>query len=303
MLIRVVSGVVGAAVLLGLLMLPQPIPPILVILAGLFAAYEFIVLTRAKWGFVVGGLLLSALLLAIPSIRTVLLNRDFYTPLTNFLINLTESAPLVLLLMQLAAAIIFIEGVRRGRPTSLSWTALFGLPLLIAWPFSLLADFAGVSERWPVGAGLLVVVLALAWAADTGAFACGKLFGKRKLILRVSPGKTWEGYFGGCFAVAAIVFALSLTTRTGLPQPEMTPFVFNGASVGGVVVSLVLGFILGTAALVGDLAFSAIKRARGVKESGTFLPGHGGILDRIDGLLVLTCWASLLSSVLANFVV
>jgi len=290
MAIRIISGVVGAVILLGLLMLPQPIPPILVILAGLFAAYEFIVLTRAEWGFVVGGLLLSGLL---PALVIAMINLDMGDFATGYLVwTLTTIAVTG---MQLVLALPLISGVRRGRPVSVNWTVLWGLPLLIAVPFLLLVYF---SLGGPVSAGMLIAVLALAWAADTGAFVCGKLFGKRKLIPKVSPGKTWEGYIGGCFAVSSVLFVVALLALS-YHSFVFIPRVFFHASVGATALySLALGFVLGTAALIGDLAFSAVKRARGVKESGTFLPGHGGILDRIDGLVFVVCWYFLLSVIL-----
>ncbi|OPX23275.1 MAG: hypothetical protein B1H03_02130 [Planctomycetales bacterium 4484_113] len=278
MVIRIISGVVGAVILLGLLMLPQPIPPILVILAGLFAAYEFIVLTRAKWGFVAGGLLLSALVLALLALTAMLTGEDISARFNLWGLIITS-----LLFLQLVLVLRLINGVQRARPMPASWTVLWGLPLLVAWPFTLLAYLAWVPA--PLSAGILVIILALAWSADTGAFVCGKLFGKRKLIPKVSPGKTWEGYIGGCFAVSTVLFVVALLAPS-YHSFVFIPRVFFHASVGATALySLALGFVLGTAALIGDLAFSAVKRARGVKESGTFLPGHGGILDRIDGLV------------------
>ena len=113
----------------------------------------------------------------------------------------------------------------------------------------------------------VLTIFVLVWTNDTFAYLSGKNFGKRKLFERISPNKTWEGFAGG------LVF---------------TMFV---AYVIAVVVDEPIGFYMGLAALIacigtaGDLVESMLKRSVGVKDSGTILPGHGGLLDRIDGVL------------------
>jgi phosphatidate cytidylyltransferase len=119
------------------------------------------------------------------------------------------------------------------------------------------------------------------WAGDIAALYIGRAFGKRKLAPRLSPGKTWLGSIAsilGSMLAAGIVIAISsaLTARGNtllhIAQPLWQ--------------SLLLAAILNIAAQLGDLLESAIKRGAGVKDSGTMLPGHGGILDRIDALLL-----------------
>ena len=109
----------------------------------------------------------------------------------------------------------------------------------------------------------------LAWAADTGAYFAGRALGKTPLFPRVSPKKTWEGAVGGAVAV---VVAIGIIRTLAIPHMGW-----------GHVVALSL--IGGPAGVVGDLVESAFKRASGVKDSGSILPGHGGILDRVDSLL------------------
>lgn len=108
------------------------------------------------------------------------------------------------------------------------------------------------------------------WAADVVAYAAGSLVGRRKLAPRISPGKTWEGTVAGFVAAAlAVWFVGTEVFIPSLPSEILAP----------------LALAVGPAGLFGDLIESALKRAAGVKDSGTILPGHGGVLDRIDSLL------------------
>jgi phosphatidate cytidylyltransferase len=110
------------------------------------------------------------------------------------------------------------------------------------------------------------------WAADIAAYAVGSLIGRRKLAPRISPGKTWEGTLAGFVAAAiAVWFVGTQVFGPGLPTGILVP----------------LALAIGPAGLLGDLLESALKRAAGVKDSGTIFPGHGGVLDRIDSLLLV----------------
>lgn len=120
----------------------------------------------------------------------------------------------------------------------------------------------------PAGACWLFLSMATCWAADTGAYGVGHAWGRRKLWPAVSPGKTIEGVVGGL--VAAVVLGLAVGRLLGLR-------LWVGALLGGAVA---------LAGLVGDLSESKLKRWAGVKDSGRLLPGHGGVLDRFDSLLL-----------------
>jgi phosphatidate cytidylyltransferase len=138
-------------------------------------------------------------------------------------------------------------------------------PVYVALPLSLLV----VIDRFPGGNLWIFFLLVAVFANDTGAFYTGRFFGRHKLHPRVSPGKTWEGTVGGW--LATLLAAWIWCAASGLHP-------FDWAMAGLAAGVAVLGQI-------GDLAESLLKRSHGVKDSGGILPGHGGILDRIDGLL------------------
>ncbi|GJM04915.1 MAG: phosphatidate cytidylyltransferase [marine bacterium B5-7] len=119
------------------------------------------------------------------------------------------------------------------------------------------------------GPALIMFLMLLIWGADTGAYFVGKKWGKRRLASRVSPGKTWEGSIGG--VVAGIAIALAYAIVSGLPL-----------SVGIALVGLSILTVL--ISIIGDLMESMVKREADIKDSGSILPGHGGVMDRIDSL-------------------
>jgi phosphatidate cytidylyltransferase len=141
----------------------------------------------------------------------------------------------------------------------------------------LIGAFVAVVELQARSPWLVLAAMATVWIADTAAFFAGRKYGRHKLAPLISPGKSWEGAWGGIAAV--VVYALllvPLASRAGVR-----------ASVDGVSIAIWIGFAIALAALsiVGDLHESLLKRRAGVKDSGTLLPGHGGILDRTDALL------------------
>ena len=115
--------------------------------------------------------------------------------------------------------------------------------------------------------GWILLVILLVWSFDTGAYCLGIALGKRKFLAHISPSKSYWGLFGGL--VASTIVAVAGLWALGRP-----------AAVG-----LVFGPIIGAVAQAGDLAESMLKRAAGAKDSGTLIPGHGGILDRVDSFL------------------
>ena len=181
-------------------------------------------------------------------------------------------------LSALTLALFAWNGFRSPLPQVLPNTAegIFGL-IWIAYPLTLI-PLLGKKEDGPA---LVVFLMVCVWAGDIAALYIGRAFGKHKLAPRLSPGKTWEGAIAsivGSVLTAALVvwIGIALTARGNLVLHITEP----------VWQTLILAAILNIAAQLGDLLESAIKRGAGVKDSGTMLPGHGGILDRIDALLL-----------------
>ncbi|QLE84877.1 MULTISPECIES: phosphatidate cytidylyltransferase [Shewanella] len=153
----------------------------------------------------------------------------------------------------------------RNSPT---FKSMFGQLTLVPCFASLIALKSLSSAAMPFYGGTLIFfVMMVVWAADTGAYFAGKQFGKRKLMPNVSPAKTIEGLLGGLVATMLVAYAV----MTVSPEQEL-----------GLVVSVILFVALVSA--LGDLSESMFKRAAQIKDSGTILPGHGGVLDRIDSL-------------------
>ena len=121
----------------------------------------------------------------------------------------------------------------------------------------------GLTENWSLLLGFFIIL----WTSDSMAYVVGRAIGRNKLIPRISPGKTWEGMFGG----------LAFSVLAG--------YLFAYITQSSVMHWMVMAVIISIFGLLGDLSESLLKRSGGVKDSGTLLPGHGGVLDRFDGIL------------------
>lgn len=133
------------------------------------------------------------------------------------------------------------------------------------------------------GINFLLSVFCLVWMADIAAYFCGRAFGKRKLAPAISPGKSWEGVWGGLVGVLLLGFTWVhvIDVRLAVDSPSLFTLLVQRHGV----VSLLAIVFLGAMSVVGDLFESLVKRAVGAKDSSGLLPGHGGVLDRIDALL------------------
>ncbi|WP_242926375.1 phosphatidate cytidylyltransferase [Pontibacter vulgaris] len=139
--------------------------------------------------------------------------------------------------------------------------------IYVAVPFGLLHQLGYLQGEYSWQP--ILGVLFLTWASDTGAYIFGKSFGKHKLLERVSPGKTWEGWAGGVLMAILVAWGLSYFFQ------DLELYQWIG-----------IALIMSVFGVMGDLVESLLKRSLGVKDSGTLLPGHGGILDRFDSLLM-----------------
>ena len=172
-----------------------------------------------------------------------------------------------------ATILLFMLSVFRRSPLEEVPRAMAVVALSWLYCGVLLASVVGLRLRFDVGWVILAFVVT--WGNDTFAYFTGHAFGRHKLLERISPKKTWEGFAGG--AVGSVVGAL--VTRTLLLSGELSVPLAIAIGLGGA--------LLGP---LGDLAESMVKRAAGVKDSGKIIPGHGGMLDRIDALLFVSPW-------------
>ena len=250
--------------------------------------------------------ILTALILAVVFVGCILFTETRWVGMlfalvlfvaTRELLALTLRLPMPVMLVASAAfALLFWWSLSIANPVLVQWQALAGLVfwLMIAvglvfyrhhgnWPLParVLILLLGLDLLWicvhclvylhyVYGGWTLLFMFTLVWMADIGAYFSGRRFGKRKLAPGISPGKTWEGVYGGVAATLAwmlLVYALVGDLPLGLAA-------YLGIGLATVAVSI-----------VGDLFESVLKREAGVKDSGKLLPGHGGVLDRIDSVI------------------
>lgn len=177
---------------------------------------------------------------------------------------LSPSAVDFVLIVALAGWALAFAGILTfPRPIALTAVVAAGpFALLPAW---LILMFVHALPE--TGPGLALLALALVWAADVGGYVAGRWIGRIKLAPRVSPGKTWEGVGGGVLLAVAVAWAASVWLDLAL------------------LPLLAVGAVTALVSVVGDLTVSMLKRNVGLKDTGRLLPGHGGVMDRIDGLV------------------
>jgi phosphatidate cytidylyltransferase len=159
-------------------------------------------------------------------------------------------------------------------PAALRW--LIGVALLwLAW--------AALVTAWTIGVNFLLSVLCIVWAADIAAYFGGRALGRHKLAPTISPGKSWEGVVSGIAGVVVLALAwMVVESQSSLGSASVFKLLRQRFGWAGLGLGVVL---LAALSVVGDLFESLVKRAAGAKDSSRLLPGHGGVLDRIDALL------------------
>jgi phosphatidate cytidylyltransferase len=182
--------------------------------------------------------------------------------------------PIFALLVVVAAVAAFrqrdpVEGFRRWLGTVFAglFPALLGFAAALVGTAPSRQDVVFFGYPLDNGRTWLLVLVLTVWTLDSAAYVVGRFFGRGRFMNHISPNKTWSGAIGG--TIAAMVVCTLLFAGSGQSQ------------VGG----LLLGFVIAVTAQAGDLAESMLKRAAGVKDSGTLIPGHGGFLDRVDSFL------------------
>lgn len=178
--------------------------------------------------------------------------------------------------------VLMAELYRKQENPIISWGYFLVGQMMIALPLALTNDIL-VFHGWPIGRYVLLALFVCIWSNDTGAYCVGSLIGKHKMFPRVSPKKSWEGLVGG------FVFSL------------LSGFLFS-VFVKDIALWqwLLLAFTVSVFGTFGDLMESLLKRTIGVKDSGKFLPGHGGVLDRFDSVLLAVPAVYILLHLFAN---
>ncbi|MGZ5203061.1 MAG: phosphatidate cytidylyltransferase [Telluria sp.] len=164
--------------------------------------------------------------------------------------------------------------------------------LSITYAVAIVGCFAAIVALFMHSPLYLLSVMVIVWIADIGAYFAGKAFGKRKLAPSISPGKSWEGAVGGCIAVLVIA-SLSILFGSGSLADT---FALRVQSRLGWAALLAILVLIVAASIVGDLFESQLKRRAGMKDSSDLLPGHGGVLDRIDALIPVLPLAALIGA-------
>jgi phosphatidate cytidylyltransferase len=261
LLTRVLTALALLPVILGLLFFAPPAAwALFALLLALLACWEW----SRMCGFTPGAQ--SAYLAASGAIGAyVWLMAQRYVPGNFAALALTSF--IIAAFFWLIGAPLWLA--RLARPNS-SMRAVAGW--LVAWPTWFALVVLRETSPW-----ILLAIAALVWVADIAAYFAGKGFGRHKLAPAISPGKTWEGVAGGLVGVAIYGVVLGLATR-GHDTP-LTPIFAPGLPPAILVMLLLAGI-----SIVGDLFESWMKRGAGLKDSSQLLPGHGGVLDRIDAL-------------------
>ncbi|XTZ37635.1 phosphatidate cytidylyltransferase [Salmonella enterica] len=272
---RLISAFVLIPIVIAALFLLPPVGfAILTLAVCMLAAWEWGQLSgfasRAQrvWLAVLCGLLLAVMLFTMP---------EYQQNVSQPLVKISLWASLVWWLAALALVLGYPASAALWR-NSKTLRLIFGVLTIVPFFWGMLALRAWHYEENPYSGALwLLYVMILVWGADSGAYMFGKLFGKHKLAPKVSPGKTWQGFLGGLLTAGIISWGYSAWANL-----EIAPFALIICSV-----------VAALASVLGDLTESMFKREAGIKDSGHLIPGHGGILDRIDSLTaavpVFTC--------------
>jgi phosphatidate cytidylyltransferase len=280
---RILTAVVLIPIVL-LLVLSAPVPVVAMVaaLVALLAVQELLKLGEAygirsfRWATYIFVALLFVLLAINPGNGKPLLSTAIFVYSTAFA---AAMAPFVFLIIGMRRA-----DLSSALPAALLSTFAFGY---IALPLGLLVQ---VRQLWS-GAFLLLYLLLLVWAGDIFAYFVGRTLGRHLMSPRISPKKTWEGALASLIAsliVGGLLYNYAMPISSALLNAHLIErrdgfFALQKPPLGP---TLLLSAAINVAAQLGDLVESLIKRGAGVKDSGTLLPGHGGMLDRIDALLL-----------------
>jgi phosphatidate cytidylyltransferase len=299
---RVAFGIVAAPIAIGIVLAGGAALAALLAIAAALAASEFFRLARGSGLTPLGGLGVTLAGLVPLAVHARYL--QLYDP--DRTVSAVSVGALVVLLV--SAVAIWARGATE-KPLGGIGATLFGVAYtggMLSFAYAIryheyafgqvnmpvFGSTGALGFAVPAGGLLLLLPVFVTWASDTGAYAAGRAFGRHKLIPAVSPGKTVEGAIGGLVGAAIVGW---LYVRYVLHPATALTF---QARLGGVVLFAV---VVSVAAQIGDLAESLLKREANVKNSSDLIPGHGGVLDRLDSLLFVLPVAYVLFGVMLTW--
>ncbi|MGB1040401.1 MAG: phosphatidate cytidylyltransferase [Flavobacteriales bacterium] len=265
---RSITGVLFVATIILCISWDEYSTGILFLIASTLATYEFYQILNKKK--------LSQNTKYGPFVNVII-----YTLLSLYFIGIINDDRYLFLIVPFIIILVLQELFYKGSiPYQNISSTLFAL-LYITLPFAILNylsfneeiyDKIGLSNNWNLLTGFFIIL----WTSDSMAYLTGRLIGKHKLFPRVSPGKTWEGFIGGVIFSVVAGYIFSIVTVDFHKVTYLSP-PFHW---------IIMALIISIFGMLGDLSESLLKRSGGVKDSGNILPGHGGILDRFDGILL-----------------
>ena len=263
-IVRTITGVLFVAVIVTCFLNPRAMAFLFALVTGM-TIWEFTGLVNEKNGITVNRM--------ICTVAGVYL----FLAMAAFCSDITPSSVFVPYLLSILYLMVAELYLKQEDPIA-DWAYTMMSQMYIALPFSMLNVLAFRSQGYDIVYTYVIPlsIFVFLWLNDTGAYICGSLLGKHKLFPRISPGKSWEGSIGGGIIVIGIaVLIWYLTDKYGVNELALNAFEWAGLGLTVVV--------FGT---WGDLVESLFKRTLGIKDSGSILPGHGGMLDRFDSSLL-----------------
>lgn len=279
MKVRIISGLVGIVILVGVLVCPATIA--LAIAAAALAAiavWELLYNTGKMKNLVqvIGGMLVAAGGVMAMYFYKTAFNETWY----NSDAESVRQWKLLLMVLPLVYGVFtMLVWLCNCKKTSVN-RACYAF-LMTLYPAVGFGSMVMLRETVPYGIWLLVLLFVIAFASDTGAYFVGTFLGKHKMAPKISPKKSWEGFFGGWLIsvlCAVGVFLLCWEVEGAVTQKSLF---FN------LYLYIPTAFLLAPLSVVGDLFASVIKRRCGIKDYGNLMPGHGGVMDRFDSVLFI----------------
>ena len=273
LIVRTVTGIVYVAAIVTSMLRPEAMTVLFAIITGL-----------TIWELC--GLLNADGRVSVNSLITTVAGVYLFLAVAGFCSGITPAAVFVPYLLTIIY--LFVSEIYTKTPDPIgNWAATTLTQMYVALPLSTVSVLAfRAVPGGTVYTGIVpLAVFIILWASDTGAYCVGTLLGRRRLFPRISPKKSWEGSIGGAIlAVAAALVVALVSGDTAHTPPRPGTFGYNpGLTMPQWVGLAIVVVVFGT---WGDLVESLLKRTLGIKDSGTILPGHGGMLDRFDSALI-----------------